>query len=211
MRAKFASVVALCAAAGMSASALGGTPTFADAAAATDQSGAVFSAVLDYQFTGGTSGLLTINVTNDTPSHLGGYMTALVFNVASADENATAVMQSSTLSAFRDAQYVNASPFGTSFRGGAAIGGNWNHSGATSTGLTPGNTATFTFLITAADAASLDDMSFTDGEYERNFVVRFRKMTNENSDKVPAMTAIPTPGALALMGVGGLAALRRRR
>lgn len=211
MKAKFASAVALCAAAGLSTTAFGGTPTFADAAAATDQSGAVYSAVLDYQYTGGTSGLLTINITNDTPGAVGGYMTALVFNIASADESATAEMQSTTLSAFRDAQFVNASPFGSSFRGGAAIGGNWNHSGATTTGLTPGNSASFTFLINASDAASLNDMSFTDGEYERNFIVRFRKMANENSDKVPAMTAVPTPGALALMGLGGLAAIRRRR
>jgi len=211
MKATFASAVAFCAAAGLTASAFGGTPTFADADAATNHSGADFTAVLEYQPTGGNQGLLTININNETSASLGGYMTALVFNIGSADTGATAQLQSSTMPSFVDSQYVNASPFGSSFRGGAAIGGNWNHSGSTSTGLLPGHSATFTFLITASDAASLDDMSFTDGNYDHNFIVRFRKMTGFDSDKVPAMPAVPTPGTLALMGVGGLAVVRRRR
>lgn len=211
MKRTLTGAVALSAMAGLTASAFGGTPTFADAAAATDQSGALFSAVLDYQYSGGNQGLLTINIDNETPGSLGGYMTALVFNIASADQTASAVLQTTSLPQFRDAQYVNASPFGTSFRGGAAIGGNWNHSGSTSSGLNPGQSASFTFLITASDAAALDDMSFTDGEYERNFVVRFRKMNTANSDKVPAEIAIPAPGAVALMGLAGLGVARRRR
>lgn len=211
MKATLASAVALSAAAGLTASAFGGTPTFADAAAATNHSGADYTAVLAYQYTGGNHGLLTIDINNQSSNALGGYMTALVFNIGSSDNGARAQLQSTTLPAFIDAQFVNASPFGSSFRGGAAIGGNWNHAGSTTTGLTPGHSATFTFLITASDASALNDMSFTDGNYDHNFIVRFRKMTGFDSDKVPAMVAVPSPGALALAGLGGLAVMRRRR
>ncbi len=203
--------IALGAVAGLSTAALGGTATFADAAAATDQSGADFSAVLTYSHTGGNTGQLTIDITNETPSNIGGYITALVFNIGSSDPTALAQLTSTDKGTFKDAQFVNAAPFGTPFNGGTAIGGNWNHSGTTASGILPGESAQFVFAITASDAASLNDMSFTDGAFDHNFVVRFRKMAEVNSDKVPAMAAVPAPAAAALFGLGGLAAARRRR
>ncbi len=211
MKALHLGAIALGALAGLSTAAFGGTPTFADAAAATDQSGADFTAVLAYSPTGATTGQLTINISNETASNIGGYITALVFNIGSADPGATAHLTNSSKASFLDAQYVNAAPFGSPFVGGAAIGGNWGHSGSTSTGINPGESAQFVFAINASDASSLNDMSFTEGAFDHNFIVRFRKMTNMNSDKVPAMAAVPAPAAAALLGLGGLAASRRRR
>ncbi len=120
------------------------------------------------------------------------------------------MLTSTTNKEFLDAPNQNGGPFGNPFVGGAALEGNWLDGGMPDDGLGVGVSGTFTFDITAADADSLSAVSFIQGPYDFNFIVRFRGLgkDGEFSDMVPA---IPAPGALALLGLGALAQRRRRR
>ncbi len=201
--------VALVAAVGVASQASAGTLLFADIASSTEQTGAAFSAALDYQFNGGSNGTLTIDLTNTTPGSVGGYITGLVFNFGTTDPAAVAILESTTQAGFTDAQMVNAAPFGNPFIGGAALGGNWLGGGSPNGGIPIGGSATLTFAINALDAAALTDASFLDGPFDHNFIVRFRGLADGGSDKVPA---VPSPGASALaIGALGMIGARRRR
>ena len=178
-----------------------------DTAASTETTGSNFSGTLNYNFNGGTSGTLVISLTNTTPVSVGGYLTAFVFNVNSADAGASIALSSATDTDFLDAAGSSAVPFGGSYRAGAGLSGTWLGGGAPQPGIAIGNTETFTFNVTATDAASLTEGSFLEGPYAFDFVVRFRGLNNGGSDKVPT----PTPGPVALAGIAGLVATRRRR
>lgn len=192
----------------VASSSLGAISISGNVPASTEQTGATFDATLDYQFTGGSSGLLTIDMTNTSPGGVGGFITGLVFNFGSADAAAAATLASVTNANFLNAPSQNAAPFGSPFDAGASLGANWLGGGSPNGGIPVGGMATFTFNVTASDASLLSDASFLDGPFAQNFLVRFRGLADGGSDKVPA---IPAPGALALMSIGGLAAVRRRR
>lgn len=178
-----------------------------DTTASTEGTGSNFAGTLDYSFNGGNSGTLVVSLTNTTPVSVGGYLTAFAFNVDSSDNSSTIALSNTTDADFLNAQSVNAMPFGHDFKGGAGLGGVFQGGGAPQPGIAIGVTETFTFNITAIDANALTEASFLEGPYAYDFVVRFRGLTNGGSDKVPT----PTPGPVALAGIAGLMASRRRR
>ena len=181
---------------------------FGDTANSTEGLGD-FSGMLTYDFVLGEMGVLTVDLTNDIDPDFGGFLTGFIFNVGSVDNDVSAVLTSTTNPSFLDAPNQNGAPFGNRFVGGAALGGNWLGGGNPMDGIGASDSGTFTFDITASDADSLSAVSFIQGPYEFNFIVRFRGVGPDGdlSDKVP----VPAPGALALLGLGALARNRRRR
>lgn len=166
-----------------------------------------FEGFVQYDFLGGSSGLLTISLTNTSDLDNGGFITAFLFNMDSSD--AVASLSSATYD-FDQAtgNGLNGSPFGDPYDAGAGINGSFEGGGNPNQGIAIGDTGLFTFDISASDASSLSALSFMTGAYDFNFLVRFRGFEDGGSDKVPAA---PAPGALALLGAAGLVAGGRRR
>lgn len=169
--------------------------------------GSAFSATLDYVFNSGNNGALTISMSNNTSSSIGGFLTGFVFNIDSTDVNASAILSSSTDADFLDTGIESASPFGM-FDAGAALGANWTGGGTPSAGMAVGAFESFVFSITADDASLLSSSSFFGGDGS-GFAVRFRGLNDGGSDKV--LATIPAPGTASLALLGLAAATRRRR
>lgn len=177
-------------------------PFWSNPSASTDGLGA-YSGTASFDVTGATTGVLTVMLTNVSPPANGGKITGVVFNLASADANAAAVLTGAT-HPFLNTGAESASPFGV-FEAGAALGGSWLGGGSPNAGISVGMTGTFTFSVSATDAAELSAGDFlSDG-----LVVRFRGFANGGSDKVPA---VPAPAAGVMLGLlaAGVAVRRRR-
>jgi len=166
-----------------------------------------FSGTLQYDYQMGDMGLLTLIINNTSDEANGGWITGIIFNFASSDENATADLADATYP-FDNAPGQSGVPFGDPYMGGAALGGEWLDGGDPRLGIGVDESGTFIFDITATDAGLLTAGSFLQGPYDFNFLVRFRGFENGGSDKVPAL---PAPGAIALLGLGALAHRRRKR
>ncbi len=166
-----------------------------------------FTGTLQYDFLGGTLGLLTVNLTNTSVFGNGGFITAFIFNIGTADGSATATLATADYD-FDNAPGQSGEPFGDPYLAGAGINGSFLGGGNPNAGIAFGETGEFTFDIVASDASALTASSFLDGPYDFNFLVRFRGYEPDGSDKVPA---VPAPASLALLGAGILAAGSRGR
>lgn len=170
---------------------------------------ASFTGSLEYEFDPFADlGFLSVTLTNTSDPDNGGFITGFVFNIASADDDASATLISGShpFENLTDGG-LNAQPFGDPFDAGAALGGNFLGGGSPTEGIAVGDTGIFDFDVMAFDAANLTALSFlSNGPYEFNFIVRFKGFENGGSDKVPA-TIIPLPPALALGGLGLLGAM----
>lgn len=208
-------VLATALAALVAASAHAGTSSSAQYAPCGSSEGAnskgIFDSLVTYTYSGsGTSASVSVLLTNTTLLANGGFITGLAVN---PDPAATGlVFNSCTNAAFLNCgSPVTASPFGN-FVAGAALGGDWLGGGSPNAGIAIGASATFNFTISGS-AALLGAMTAEDvfdEENDRALVVRFRGGVGGWSDKVLGC-AQPAPGALALLGVAGIAGARRRR
>ena len=172
-----------------------------------------FTGSLTYDFIVGDLGVLTVDLTNTSDPGNGGWLTGLIFNIASGDPDVAAPYTGGT-HPFEDAPGQNGAPYGNPFLGGAALGGNWLGGGFPGDGIAVGDSGSFSFDVFASDAGSLRALSFLEGPYQFNFLVRFRGFLDGNSEMVPTgptVPAVPAPGALALLGFAALAQRRRRR
>ena len=157
-----------------------------------------------------TTGTLTIVLNNTNTAAEGGFITGVVFNVPGVDTVATSALVTANPVGFTNlGPTASASPFGT-YEAGAALGGSWLGGGSPNGGVAVGQTGTFTFAITATDAASLTAGSFLTSGSAPAPLVRFKGFTNGGSDKVPSIL-VPAPASIACVGMGGLLAARRRR
>lgn len=186
----------------------GSIEIFSDGANSTEGIGS-FTGSLAYEFDPFADlGFLSVTLTNTSDPDNGGFITGFVFNIASADDDASATFTSGShpFENLTDSG-LNAEPFGNPFDAGAALGGAFLGGASPTEGIAVGDTGIFEFNVMAFDAADLTVLSFlTDGPYEFNFIVRFKGFENGDSDKVPA-TIIPLPPALALGGLGLLGAM----
>lgn len=180
-----------------------------DIAASAEQTGANFTGSVEYVFDSGSTGYLTIELENTSGAVVGGFLTAVIFRFDTVDTNASVLLTSSTRPAMINTGEVTGQPFG-SFMGGAGIGGDFQGGGPAAGGIAVGSSATFNFTITASDASALTSMDFVSGDNMPQMLVRFRGLNDGGSDKVPTVL-VPAPASMALAGLAGLVATRRRR
>jgi MYXO-CTERM domain-containing protein len=173
-----------------------------------------FTGTLDYVFLGGTTGQLDVTLTNTTPVAIGGYLTAFMFRPPPELGTFVSALTASTFAGMTNIPAgTSGSPFPGPWIGGAGTGGSWLSGGAPGGGIGIGQTGSFSFTITGANASMLSSDSFVSGSAVSDpyaFVVRFRGMAEGGSDKVPA-NQLPAPGAIALLGLTGAVSRRRRR
>ena len=166
-----------------------------------------FDGVIEFTATGTTSGSLAVMLTNTSSVANSGWLTAFAFNVVDGVTLALA----SPASGWNLLVNASGSPYGT-FDFGASTSTSWEGGGPPSNGIAVGATMTTVFTVTASASvlATLTDSSFFDGSGGTAFIARFRGFADGNSDKVTGVV-VPAPGALALLGLAGLAGTRRRR
>ena len=183
-----------------------------NSAASTNGLGS-FTGSLDYSFSMALNAwTIKITLSNTSPAGNGGAITALLFNIDSADPNADATMASSTNANFSNLTNGNGQPFGNMYDAGAGIGNSFQGSGGNHMlGINPGQSAMFTFTVAASDAASLSAEDLINGPYQYDFIVRFRGFVGGGGDKVPAGFVVPGPTVLAMMAIGVIFIPRRNR
>jgi hypothetical protein len=173
---------------------------------------ASFTGSIQYTPSAQSSGTLVVSLTNTTdPASLGGYITGFAFNFHSSDPSAALSLVAEDFH-FAELTDVSCPPFGI-FDKGAALGGSWIGGGNPTRGIPIGSSGSFTFDVSASDAQGLEAADFISSSPDRSafaFVVRFRGFVNGGSDKVPG-GSVPAPGSIALLGIGSLLALRRKR
>ena len=172
-----------------------------------------FIGTLNYTFLGGTSGNLDVTLTNTTPMSTGGFITAFMFRPPPELGAFTSVLTASDYASMTNiAAGASGSPFPGTWLGGAGTGGSWLAGGSPTGGVPIGATGNWSFTITGANASALTSDSFVSGDNVSDayaFIVRFRGLTDGGSDKVPA-NQLPSPGAVALLGLSGFLSRRRR-
>ncbi len=179
-------------------------------AASTEQLG-TYTGSLNYEYSITLSSWsLVITLTNTSPVANGGLITGVIFNIDSSDANASATLVSGT-HPFQNAAGQNGAPYGSPYDAGAALGGNWLGGGSPNAGIQVGATGSFTFKVSASDAASLTASSFLNGPFQYDFLVRFKGFNNGGSDKVPGVPTVPGPTFLSTIAIGLLMPTRRRR
>jgi hypothetical protein len=188
-------------------------PITSNSSLSTEGLGA-FVGTLDYNFLGGTTGQLDVTLTNTTAAATGGYITAFMFRPPDELGAFGCSLISSSYAAMTNIPAgASGSPFPGPWIGGAGLGGSWLAGGAPGGGIAIGQTGSFSFTITGANASMLTSDSFVSGDLVSDpyaFVVRLRGMEQGGSDKVPA-NQLPAPGALGLLGAAGLCGATRRR
>lgn len=172
-----------------------------------------FIGTLNYVFLGGTNGKLDVTLTNTTPVSTGGYITAFMFRPPPALGSFTSLLTASDYASMTNiAAGASGAPFPGTWLGGAGTGGSWLAGGSPTGAVPVGATGHWSFTITGANASALTSDSFVSGGSVTDsyaFIVRFRGMDDGGSDKVPA-NQLPSPGAMALLGLSGLMTRRRR-
>ncbi|MBX3409401.1 MAG: hypothetical protein KF859_05895 [Phycisphaeraceae bacterium] len=170
-----------------------------------------YTGTLTFTALGVNSATLAVSLTNTSPGG-DGYLTGFVM-LNNADWSHVSVSlagspQISNTNFQNTGGPEGAGSFG-SFRGGAALSGNFLGNGNPANGVAVGGTITATFNISGTGVGSMSASDFvTPISGNAQFVVRFRGFADGGSDQVPG---IPTPGTAMLAGLGALVATQRRR
>lgn len=202
-------ITALAAALSMAAAANATTTTASYAGTNGIEGLGSFTAQVTYDYSGGSSAILTVFLTNTTSASTGGYVTALALTAAGSS---SVSFGSSTSAAFDGLSGpVAANPFGN-FATGASTSSSWLGGGSPTSGISVGNSTTFVFNLTglASNLASVTADTVLQATGNNGLVVRFRGMANGGSDKVIAYV-VPAPAGLAVLGLLATPRARRRR
>jgi hypothetical protein len=157
----------------------------------------------------------TLSVTMNPTSPTGGYLTGIAFLNPGGITGVTFGTTDADFALLGGPTFlggVDAAPFGA-FDIGAAVGGSWLGGGNPTVGVPAGGSATFTFAFAGTGLGSLTEQDFVQAAAagQEWFVARFRGFPAGGSDKVPADFSVPEPATVLLLGLGGAAALVRRR
>ncbi|MEY5031834.1 MAG: hypothetical protein RL354_865 [Planctomycetota bacterium] len=158
-----------------------------------------------YPAEGTDCGQLIVSLTNTSNPGNGGYITGFGFQAISG----IVVTYQELGDGWTHIEAFSAAPYGD-FDWGAALGGDFLGGGSPKDGIAVGETRDFLFEVCAAAEflATLEAEDFFEDEFGYGFVTRFKGFDDDGSDKVPG--SVPTPGAVALLAVAGLASRRRR-
>lgn len=165
----------------------------------------------------------TLSVTIDHTSSSLGYLTGIAFLNPGGITGVTFSSSDADFQLIGGPTFqggISGSPFGD-FDIGASLSSSWLGSGNPHPGVASGSSATFTFVFAGTGLASLTELDFVQAAAagEEWFVARFRgfpEPPTAGSDKVPAdyrqpPTSVPEPATMLLLGIGGAAAIVRRR
>lgn len=155
-------------------------------------------------------GTLIFTLNNTTALEDGGFLTGFLFRVTNDDLKVT---YQTGLPGWDGVSNVNAGGGFGQFDFGAAVDGNYNGGGNFDLGIAAGGTGTFSFKV-KGDKEKLCELTahdFFDESEGYGFVARFRDFTPGagGNERVPGV--MPSPGAIALAALSGLATRRRRR
>ncbi len=198
-------------------------PMFGDSTTGSTEGIGSFVGDFEYSFESATQAQIIVQLTNNSPSNNGGYLTAFAFN--NPEDLITGSTFGTTLSSFSLIgaptfdNSISVRPFGD-FDEGASTSNSWLGGGAPSTGIAVGDSETFTFNLTGSNLNELSEADFLNTlSYDAAsgqsywFAARFRGFDDGGSDKVPANNPIPEPATMLLFGTGlaSLASFRLRK
>lgn len=188
-----------------------------------------FVGTIEYAYSSGKNGTLTLSITNTSPAANGGFITGLAFNAPRGVKLEPASgFGSFGLLGQPSAQTVSANPWGN-YSWAIVLGDSWIGGGRPVGGIPVGQTRTFVLSVvspSAAVASALTSASF----FTRNspsdpaMAVRLRGFVDGGSDRAPAEewnpassqpnsgpVTTPLPGAALAGSVGLLGLISRRR
>lgn len=160
---------------------------------------------------GADNGTLVVQLKNTSDMENGGFLTAFGFNSVAG----VFVSFDPDASGFATRRWRNLSDFNLNgyghFDWGAGVKGRWGNSTSPVPGISVGRTKAFYFNVLgdASYLAELTAESFFNESSSIGFIARFRGFDDDGKDTVTAR--VPSPGPLALLGLGAGMVKRRRR
>jgi hypothetical protein len=174
--------------------------------------GAAYQGSMQWSYTSGSTATITVQLTNT--SSVTAYLSAFVVGMA---DPSFVVTQTAAPTAFNQlsGNGLKAAPFGD-YDWGSASTSSFNGGGTGNTGLARGQSGTWTFSVSgaAASLAAVNSAAVFNGANQWDFVARIKGMSvGPGSEKLTSAlmgTAMPSPAALSVLAIAGMASRRRR-
>ena len=147
---------------------------------------------------------VVVSLTNTSDPEGNGYLTAFMFRMPrELGGFSVALLRSSQPGMARIPPGTEGAPFLGVWQAGVGTGGEWEAGGNPMSGLAPGDTGVWAFLVTGSSSAALNAKRLMSGGAMPDpyaFVVRFRFAGAGDSDKVPAQ--MPDDQVLHMTSLG---------
>ena len=176
--------------------------------------GAAYQGSMQWSYTSGSAATITIQLTNT--SSVASYLSAFVVGMA---DPSFVVTQTSASTGFSQltGNGLKATPFGD-FDWGSASTSSFNGGGSGGSGLAQGQSGTWTFSVSgnAASLAAVNSAAVFNGANDWDFVAHIKGIQSGGgtvSEKLTSAlmgTAMPSPAALSVLAIAGMASRRRR-
>ena len=176
--------------------------------------GAAYQGSMQWSYTSGSTATITIQLTNT--SSVASYLSAFVVGMA---DPSFVVTQTSASTGFSQltGNGLKATPFGD-FDWGSASTSSFNGGGSGGSGLAQGQSGTWTFSVSgnAASLAAVNSAAVFNGANDWDFVTHIKGIESGGgtvSEKLTSAlmgTAMPSPAALSVLAIAGMASRRRR-
>ena len=177
--------------------------------------GAAYQGSMQWSYTSGSAATITIQLTNT--SSVASYLSAFVVGMANPSFVVTQTSASTGFSQLTG-NGLKATPFGD-FDWGSASTSSFNGGGSgASSGLAQGQSGTWTFSVSgnAASLAAVNSAAVFNGANDWDFVAHIKGIQSGGgtvSEKLTSAlmgTAMPSPAALSVLAIAGMASRRRR-